>query len=46
MIEAFKNATSAPYGYLLINLKQETIEKLSLRTGLFPGDDLFVYVRK
>ena len=46
MVEAFKNATSAPYGYLLIDLKQETTEKLRLRTELFPGDDLFVYVRK
>ena len=46
MIEAFKNATSAPYGYLLIELKQEIDDKFRLRTGLFPGDDLFVYVRK
>ena len=46
MIEAFKNATSAPYGYLLIDIKQETDDKFGLRTGLFPGDDLFVYVRK
>ena len=36
MIEAFKNATSAPYGYLLIDLKQETDDKI--RTGIFPGD--------
>ena len=46
MMEAFKNATSAPYGYLLFDLKQETTEKLRLTTGLFPGDDLFVYVKK
>ena len=46
MIEAFKNNTNAPYGYLLIDLKQETDAKFRLRTGLFPGDDLFVYVRK
>ena len=46
MIEAFKNATSAPYGYLLIDLKQETDDQLRLRSGHFPGDDLFVYVRK
>ena len=30
MIEAFKNATSAPYGYLLIDLKQETETNLDL----------------
>ena len=46
MNEAFENATSIPYGYLLIDLRQETNEKRRLRTGLFPGDDLFVYVRK
>ena len=38
MIEAFKNVTSASYGYLLIDLKQETDDKLSLRTGIFPED--------
>ena len=38
MIEAFKNARSAPYGYLLIDLKQETDDKLRLRTGIFPSD--------
>ena len=32
MIEAFKNATSAPYGYLLIDLKQETDDKFRLST--------------
>ena len=46
MIEAFKNAASAPYGYLLIDLKQETDDNLRIRSGLFPEDDLFVYVRK
>ena len=46
MIEAFKNATSAPYGYLLIDLKQETDDKLRLRTGIFPGDVQHVYFRK
>ena len=46
MIEVFKNATSAPYGYLLIDLKQETDDKLRLRTGIFPGDVQYVYLRK
>ena len=41
MIEAFKNATSAPY-----DLKQETDDKLRLRTGIFPGDVQYVYLRK
>ena len=46
MVEAFKNATCIPYGYVLSDLKQETDDKLKLRTGRFPGDDLFVYVKK
>ena len=44
--EAFKNATSAPYAYLLIDLKQETDDKLRLRTGIFRGDVQYVYLRK
>ena len=46
MIEAFKNATSDPYGYLLIAVKQETDDKLRLRTGIFLGDAQYVYLRK
>ena len=46
MIEAFKNATSASYSYLLIDLKQETDDKLRLKTGIFPGDMQYVYLRK
>ena len=46
MIEAFKNTTSAPYGYLLIDLKQETDDKLRLRSGIFPEDVQYVYLRK
>ena len=45
MIEAFKNAKSAPYGYLLIDLKQEDDDKLRLRTGIFPEDVQHVYLR-
>ena len=46
MIEAFKNSTSAPYGYILIDLEQETDDKLRLRTDIFPGDVQYVYLRK
>ena len=46
MIEAFKTATSAPYGYLLMDLKQETDDKLRLKTGIFPGDVQYVYLAK
>ena len=33
--EAFKEATSRPYGYLLVDLKHETPEHLRLPTNVF-----------
>jgi len=45
-IEAYKDATSAPYGYLLIDLKPEQDERCRLRTNVFPGETQFVYVCK
>lgn len=44
--EAYKDATSAAHGYLLIDLKQETPEHLRYRTGIFPEDRHFVYLEK
>ena len=41
--EAFKDATNVPYGYLLVDLKQDTPEDLRLRTTILP-DDLVQYV--
>ena len=46
MIEAFKNAMRASYGYLFIDLKQETDDKFRLRTVIFPEDEQYVYLRK
>ena len=45
-IEAYKDATSAPYGYLLIDLKPDQDERCRLRTNVFPGETQFAYVRK
>ena len=45
--EAFKDATSVPYGYLLVDLKQDTPEDLRLRTAIFPDDGVqYVYLPK
>ena len=44
--EAFGDATTEAYGYLLIDLKQETPEHLRLRTNVLPGDTQYVYMRK
>lgn len=43
-LESYNDATAKPYGYLFIDLKSETNERLRLRTGIFPGDKNVVYV--
>jgi len=45
-IEAYKDATSAPYGYLLIELKPEQDELCRLRTNVFPDENQYVYVSR
>ena len=46
MVEAFKDATSGPYGYLLIDMKPYTEDIYRLRTNIFPGETHYVYIRK
>ena len=46
MQEAFKDTTSGPYGYLLIDLKEETPEHLRLRTNVFPDEVQYTYLPK
>ena len=41
---AFKDATSEPHGYLLIDLKQEIPEKLRLRSNIFSDEHTIVYL--
>lgn len=41
--EIFEDATSQPYGYLFLDLRPETEERLRMRTGIFPGDKYYVY---
>ncbi|PJE78547.1 hypothetical protein CI610_02517 [invertebrate metagenome] len=44
LMEAYKDATLHPHGYLLVDLKQNTPSDLRLRTCVFPGEYQFVYV--
>ena len=44
--EVFRDATSEAYGYLFIDLKQETPEHLRLRTKIMPIETQYVYMRK
>ena len=46
LIEAFQDATSKPHGYLLLDLKPKTDDKLRVRTGILPKDDHIVYIEK
>lgn len=47
VVEAYKDATKEPYGYLLIDLRPETDENYRLRTKIFPDDDRqYVYIPK
>ena len=44
--EAFKDATSKPYGYLFVDLKQETPEHMRLRTQVLDTQMQVVYMNK
>lgn len=44
--QAFKDATSVPYGYLFIDLKQTTPEFARIRTGIFPDESTYIYTHK
>lgn len=45
-LDSFLDATSQPYGYLLVDLSPLTEEQVRLRTNIFPGDTLAVYLPK
>ena len=40
---AYEDATKDSYGYLLLDFRNTTPEQLRVRTGLFPGDDMYAY---
>ena len=45
--EAFADATSTLYGYILVDLKQDTPEDLRMRTSILPDDAVqYVYMPK
>mgnify|MGYP006048206395 FL=1 len=46
LIEVFKAATSVPFGYLLIDMRPETLDDYRLRTRIFPGERQEVFVPK
>ena len=46
MLDAFRDATSIPFGYLLVDLRPDIFERCKLRTNIFPGETHYVYVKK
>lgn len=46
LVEAFKDATEKPFGYLLLDLKPDTDEKYRVRTCIFPDEKQYVYLPK
>jgi hypothetical protein len=46
LVEAFSDATSKPFGYLLLDLKADTEQKYRVRTNIFSDERQYVYVPK
>ena len=46
LVEAYEDATSEQYGYLVIDMRQDTDDKYRVRTKIFPSERCFVYVPK
>jgi hypothetical protein len=46
LIEAFKDATEKPFGYLLLDLKPDTDEQYRVRTNIFTDERQIVYLPK
>ena len=44
LVDAFEDATKVPYGYLLIDLRQDTPEEMRIRTNIFPSEQEAAYV--
>lgn len=44
LVESFEDATREPYGYLVIDLRQETPENLRIKKGVFTHEYADVYV--
>ena len=45
LLEAYNDATSKPYGYLLLDCHQLTKENLRLRTNILPEERHIIYVK-
>ena len=46
LMESFRDATSRPYGYLVIDCHQLTPENVRLRTNILPGERQIAYLKR
>jgi len=46
LIDAYRDATSKPFSYLLIDLKPDTEDQVRVRSNIFPGEQTCVYTPK
>ena len=46
LLDSFYDATSRPYGYLLMGMHQLTPENMRLRTNILPNERQVVYVKR
>jgi hypothetical protein len=44
LVEAFRMVSEKPYGYLLIDLRADTLEKYRLRSNIFAGERQYVFL--
>ena len=46
LVQAYNDATKDNYGYLVIDMRQDTPDRLRVRTNIFPGEDNVAYCPK
>lgn len=46
LMEAFKDATACPYGYLVLDFSPSAKEEYRVRSHIFPGEDSVIYQSK
>ena len=45
-MEAYEDATSSLYGYLVVDCDSKSPHDLKLRTNIFPGETTICYLKK
>ena len=43
LVKAYEDATKDPFSYLFLDFKNTTPDSMRVRSGLLPGDNMFVY---